>query len=329
MKLEERYALAETGSGALLLDLGSGIVFQLNKSSEFIWQLALGGQTEETIAAELVRRHALDLETAVAHVHRTLNPSRADIAEPPPTAFLYERRGAEYLFRFRGESAFLIDDRGERIVPAGSPIDTSLDYLLQAIAPKLLSLRGHVVLHASAVAIDNRVVAFSGDSRAGKTTTARTFASAGAELVCEDKLLIQAVGGQTRATRFGERAVEAWVASAAEALRASKLATCSGLDGAIEGETLPLVEIGFLDAQRRTSGAYAAAALSQTETAGAVFRHGFYGSDASHNWIRHLRTAAHVGRTVRGFDLSMPNGLDRLAAAVTPLVHGSSLESDQ
>ena len=46
MKLADRYTLSETGAGALLLDLSSGNVLELNRTSRFIWQLALDGQTE-------------------------------------------------------------------------------------------------------------------------------------------------------------------------------------------------------------------------------------------------------------------------------------------
>ena len=92
-----------------------------------------------------------------------------------------------------------------------------------------------------------------------------------------------------------------------------------------EGETLPLSEIGFLDAQRRTPGPYAASPLSETRTAGVVFRYSFYGSDANRDWIRRLHAAVRVGQSVRGFDLTVPDGLDRLAEAVAPLARARSL----
>jgi hypothetical protein len=325
MTLADRYALAEAGSGALLLDLSSGNILELNASSRFIWRLALSGEAEATIAAELVRRHALDADTARDHVRLALSPSVDDIPGPPPTDFHYERRGADYVFHFRGEAALIVDDRGERIGIAGAPEGVSLNYLLQAIAPKVLSLRGHPVLHASAVALPDRAVAFSGYSRAGKTSTARAFAKAGGELICEDKLLLVVGETETRTPRFAERAIGAWIASTAEALRAAKPATCAGLEAALEGETIPLSDIGFLDAQRRTPGPYAASPLSETRTAGAVFRYSFYGSDSNRDWVRRLHAAARIGQSVRGFDLTVPDGLERLAAAVAPLFRARSL----
>ena len=88
---------------------------------------------------------------------------------------------------------------------------------------------------------------------------------------------------------------------------------------------MPLAEIGFLDAQRRTPGHFTARALSETEAAGTIFRNAFYGSDADRDWIRHLQTAAHVARTVRGYALTVPDGLERLAEAGGGLVRAGSL----
>ena len=325
MKIDDRYALAETSTGALLLDLASGTILELNESSKVIWQSALAGQPEAAIAASLSQRHALDPDTARQHVHHALTPPPGNAPAPPATDFNYERRGAGYVLRFRGETALVVDERGEYVTCAATPEGVSLPYLLQAIAPKLLALRGHVVLHASAVALGDQVIAFSGFSRAGKTSTARAFVNAGAQFICEDKLLIQVGEAGTRVAPHGERAVGAWAAATAEALRSSKPATCAGLDQAMQGETMRLAEIGFLDAQSRTPGPYAAAGLSETATAGAVFRNAFYGSDANQDWIRHLRTAARIGQTVRGFDLTVPDGLDRLAEAAAGLARAGSL----
>jgi len=325
MTVDDRYALAETATGALLLDLVSGQIAELNQSSKAIWQLALAGQTEATIAATLCRLHGLDPDTALAHVRHALAPPVGEVPVPPATDFSYECHAVEYRLRFRGETALIVDERGEFITWTATPEGVSLTYLLQAIAPKLLAIRGQPVLHASAVAIGDRVVAFSGFSGAGKTSTARAFASAGARIICEDKLLILVGEGGTSVALDGERAVAAWAAVTAETLRLAKPATCAGLDRVTQGETMPLVEIGFIDGRRRTPGNYQAMALSETETAGAVFRNVFYGSDSNRDWVRYLRTAAQVGQTVKGFELTVPDGLDRLAAAAAGRVRARSL----
>jgi len=325
MKLAERHVLVETAGGALMLDLASGALLELNESGKVIWQLALAGESEAAIAATLAARHSLELDTARAHVRDTLKASVDGAPEVPQSAFNYERRGAEYVFEFRGEPVFAVDDRGERISLRGEPAGASLQYLLQAVAPKLLALRGQAVLHASAVALGGSAIAFSGMSGAGKTSTARALAAAGARIICEDKLLIQIAEGRTLVAPFAERAVIEWVASTIVDLRASKSSTCAGLDLAVQGELMPLGELGFLDAQRRTPGSFVARALSETEAAGTVFRNAFYGSDSDRDWIRHLSTAVHVARTVDGYALTVPDGLDRLAEAARAFVRAGSL----
>src|SRR5438552_1436578 len=133
-----RHALVEIGGGALMLDLTSGALVELNESGKFIWHLALAGEPEATIAAELAKHHALDLETARGHVRDTLKAPTDGPCDVPPSAFNHERRGAEFVFEFRGEAVMTVDDRGERLSLCREPEGASLPYLLQAVAPKLL-----------------------------------------------------------------------------------------------------------------------------------------------------------------------------------------------
>jgi len=84
MNLDERYTLVETKTGGLMLDLVSGALLELNESGKAIWQLALAGHTEEAIAAALVTRHALELETARKHVRDTLRTSPAGAMSQRP-----------------------------------------------------------------------------------------------------------------------------------------------------------------------------------------------------------------------------------------------------
>lgn len=61
----------------------------------------------------------------------------------------------------------------------------------------LLSLRGHTVLHASAVAVDDRAVAFVAASGTGKSTLAALLCANGADLVTDDVLVVSANGHVT------------------------------------------------------------------------------------------------------------------------------------
>lgn len=58
------------------------------------------------------------------------------------------------------------------------------------VGAMLLTLRGNTVLHASAVAVDGRVVAFVAPSGGGKSTLAALLCKQGAELVTDDVLVV-------------------------------------------------------------------------------------------------------------------------------------------
>jgi hypothetical protein len=74
--------------------------------------------------------------------------------------------------------------------------------LAQAL-PLAAVLRGMEVLHASAVCLDGRVLAFLGPSGAGKTTIATRLLARGAELVTDDVLAVSVAEGTVRAHRGG------------------------------------------------------------------------------------------------------------------------------
>jgi hypothetical protein len=74
--------------------------------------------------------------------------------------------------------------------------------LAQAL-PLASVLRGLEVLHASAVALDGRAIAFLGPSGAGKTTLAMHLLARGARLVTDDVLAVTAAGGSVTAHRGG------------------------------------------------------------------------------------------------------------------------------
>jgi hypothetical protein len=107
--------------------------------------------------------------------------------------------------RFGGLVDFAIDVSGRRSGAGPTLVearvvdnaDHSLIPLLVAgtLLAALLMLDGHVVLHASAVEIEGRTVAFAGDSGSGKSTLATMACLAGARLVSDDVLRVGVVDG--------------------------------------------------------------------------------------------------------------------------------------
>ena len=75
-----------------------------------------------------------------------------------------------------------------------TPAETMRHLLLNQILPLVLSRRGRLVLHASAVSYRDHVVAFIGRSGGGKSTLAVACALAGAAIVSDDCLVVNRSG---------------------------------------------------------------------------------------------------------------------------------------
>lgn len=68
----------------------------------------------------------------------------------------------------------------------GATVEDTATYLLGPVLGFLLRLRGVTCLHASAVVVDGRAVAFVGPAGAGKSSTAAAFARAGYPVLADD-----------------------------------------------------------------------------------------------------------------------------------------------
>jgi hypothetical protein len=75
------------------------------------------------------------------------------------------------------------------------PLENAISYLLGPVFGLLLRLRGVICLHASAVAIDDRSVAFVGSAGAGKSTTAAAFSKLGYAVLSDDIVALQEQNG--------------------------------------------------------------------------------------------------------------------------------------
>jgi hypothetical protein len=84
---------------------------------------------------------------------------------------------------------FWLDRAGENIWavwPEASTLENAATYLIGPILGLVLRLRGITCLHASAVAVNNRAVAFVGCEGAGKSTTAAAMAQRGFAAMADD-----------------------------------------------------------------------------------------------------------------------------------------------
>lgn len=103
--------------------------------------------------------------------------------------------GDSYLFRFPGLCSVRIRPAEMRIDCAPQPNvsePTIAHLILDLIVPPLLSLEaGSIVLHASAIHIEDKIIAVLGPSGRGKSTLAAWFASQGFPLLTDDCLVLR------------------------------------------------------------------------------------------------------------------------------------------
>jgi hypothetical protein len=104
------------------------------------------------------------------------------------------RTSDSYRLSFPTLAEFTIALDGHQIGCSAEPGVTSatLEHLrLNQVEPLVLSLQGHLVLHASAVALQSGAVGFAGRSGQGKSTLAASFASEGHSFLTDDGLLLK------------------------------------------------------------------------------------------------------------------------------------------
>jgi hypothetical protein len=125
-----------------------------------------------------------------------------DGASPLTTSLLVAGDGARYFrLRFGGDSCieFTLDAKATKVWATWSEVVKYEDVaalFLRPVFARILWLRGIISLHASAVAINNRAIAFVGGAGAGKSTTAAAFARRGHAVLTDDVAALDAVGAQ-------------------------------------------------------------------------------------------------------------------------------------
>jgi len=126
-------------------------------------------------------------------------PDRLEGAPDDDPFLQVDPRGA-CLLRIPDVATYHVASAGEVVVAPGagaSPTEVRL-FLLGTVLGFLCHLRGVFPLHASAVSIDGRAVAFCGVSGAGKSTTAAHLVQRGHRLLSDDVCAIDTGQGDPR-----------------------------------------------------------------------------------------------------------------------------------
>ena len=132
--------------------------------------------------------------------------------EPTPIEWFHHREAANgdvwltfarqvrgYLLRFTVYADFMLLDEGARILAVprpGVPLETIRHLLLDQVMPLVLSQRGGLIMHASAVAVPGGAIAFVGDTGRGKSTLATSLTQRGHRLITDDCLVVREQSGQ-------------------------------------------------------------------------------------------------------------------------------------
>jgi len=175
------------------------------------------------------------------------SPERAKGGE---SVLIATRAGERTLLRFAGVAEFSVAPERIAARPEGSddprlPAVVELRLLGPVLAFRLES-SGVAVLHASAVAVDGRAVAFLSANRGGKTTLATSLMAAGAKLLTDDVLAVQAPAAGSSGDFLalpGYPQVRAWPADA-ERLLGPAPAALAGLVRAHPGHDKLRVPVG-------------------------------------------------------------------------------------
>jgi len=134
-------------------------------------------------AAELMMQR----ETAVQY-----GPVPHSLSGEPLAEMSWQMLGGAFLLRGEGQHYFLYRKGDGVTVERGPDADVSEEslWLNGSVYAAVASLNGLLPIHASAVAHDGRVFAFSGPAGAGKSTLVAALGRHGLPLFCDDTLVL-------------------------------------------------------------------------------------------------------------------------------------------
>jgi hypothetical protein len=128
-------------------------------------------------------------ESSPRYEELTYASAETNAAGDPALRIFSIEQGAFVRLEYADGTQFWLDRKRQNIWatwPRESSIENTASYLLGPVLGLLLRLRGGICLHASAVAFEDRSVAFVGPAGAGKSTTAAAFAWQGYGVISDD-----------------------------------------------------------------------------------------------------------------------------------------------
>lgn len=316
----ERFALAIFSEGGVILDLKTGGYSHVNASAGAILRAFAELDSIEATIAQISAQLSVSLTTAQNHLLAVTEALFGEgLRREPPDPFRYRHADGGYDVWHGAQLVLHVGEDGRRLVMRSSVADLPLriyDYV-SGIAPKILFLRGISVLHASSCMRGTSLLGISGKSRAGKTTTARTFARHGSPLISEDLLVLDSDLSKPTAFVGGEKIVNQWSLEAGDYLKAGVGTSFStdGLLASASGDRIRLSQLWFIDASRR-GDLFAVRPLNPSDALPLVMANHFLGGATEEEWRRHLDASRTIAASMTAFSVDLPNGLDRLDLAL-------------
>jgi hypothetical protein len=313
------------GEGGVIADVPSGHFFRANAAALRICEALARDGAREGLSERIAGEFGLERLVAkrwIEDVVASLASLQAPAAEQAPMGLA----SPVGVFRVRLSDGQLRLFHDELPVLAADGLGASLwrldegplplAFYLRLFAPRLLALRGRLVLHASACRSGDDLTVFAGRSGAGKTTTVRALVRVGATAVSEDLVVLHLEGGRALAVLAGEAGIRAWAERAASELAGRPRATvgCEGLEAAAFGleASLPLRSIEFIDAAAGRTTDFLAAPLARVEIMERLVWATFLGSSARGAWSSLLASCRAVAEQVEARDVRLPEGLAAL-----------------
>ena len=286
-----------------------------------------GGPTDRPVEIRLGEPH--QLTEAVAHVKATCLLDRR-FPNGRQMLKVIDHNGIGYSVAAPRHGRHLISPDGRRVrsaIPRVSALQWQRLFFAQVL-PLAATLQGLEVMHASAVTIDGRAIAFVAASGAGKTSLAINLAARGAEILTDDVLAVDATGACAVAYA-GARLISAARHEYAALDRASqrRVGMVLGRTDKVHIRPQPcrpsadLAGICFLQRDPDRTGTVEirpCTAADQPLLLGALFIG--YLTHPQH-LLSHLDAAAHVASTTPTFVIDVPAGREAAEVAAAVIKH--------
>lgn len=206
-------------------------------------------------------------------------------------------------------------------------LQDAVSLLLGYVLGSVIRLRGHLAFHASAIAIKNHVILLTGDSGAGKSTTAAALSQMGFPVLADDIAVLKLAQGQYWVQpgyprlRLWPKSVKAFNTSPKELTKVSSLgykrylnlASDSTGEWRFQNKPLPLVGIYVMgkrdDQLKQSSVKSLAASEAMTKMIESIYGSYFLNNDIRREEFQQL---AQFVRKVPIRQLSRPNNLSNL-----------------